>query len=768
LHTQKKSYIGKSMPRVDAKLKVTGQARFGADTSLPGMLHGKVLRSPYPHARILNIDTSRAERLPGVRAVVTAEDTPKIPFGFSPANHDKYPLANEIVRYVGDEVAGVAAIDEDTAKEALELIEVEYEPLPPVFDPVISMQEGSPQLHAHMARNISAQTHMNFGDVDRGFKESDYIREDVFNTQAIIHGFIEPHAVVGQWDSTGKVTIWAPKQSPYITYRHMARALALPLSKIRVIQTYVGGGFGGKHDPFGLDFAAVLLSRKTGGLPVKIVIEQEEVFFSGIRRHPMQIKIKTGVKKDGTLMATACEVIADGGGYVGIGEVTIFLNGAFLTLPLRLPNVKYDAYRIYTNKPWSGALRGHGIPQIRFAYESQLDIIAEDLSMDPVSIRLKNAVQPGEETGNGFKVRTCGLTESIEQCLDISDFQNKRDQKEEQGVKRRGVGLACNSMCSGGRLSGHDANTIIIKMLEDGRVVLMTGSTDVGQGCCTVLAQIVADHLGIAVEEIEVPNVDTEITPLDSGVFGSRVTYTSGNAAMKACQEVKKQLLGAVAEQFKVQPEELEIGDHCIYLKADPSKVMPLVKAVRAAYYGKGQPVIGVGTFMPGTEKPDWKKGTGNMSTEYSFGTQVAEVEVDTETGEVTLLKMYLTHDCGVPVNPLMMEGQLEGSVVQGLAQVCMEELPHQEGLTFSTNFMDYGMPTAKDVPGEYKFGHVITGTAEEGIFKEAGEGTMISTIPAICNAIYDAVGVRIKELPITAEGILKALEAKKTAKEGV
>lgn len=763
--TKEYRVVGKRLPKGDARVKATGEAKFAADLAMPGMLWGKVLRSHLPHAKILNIDTSRAERLPGVRAVVTGQDFPAIKYGFLPTTRDQYPLCRDKVRYIGDEVAAVAAVDKDVAEEALDLIKIDYEELPAVFDPEEAMGADAPQLHDHVKNNISVQTHMNFGDVEQAFRESYHVREDKFVTQSIIHGFIEPHASLVNWDASGKVTLWGSKQSPYIVYRNLARGLGIAPSMVRLISPYVGGGFGGKHEPIAMDFAGAMLSKKTGR-PVKTVYDQEEVFVAGRRRHAMIIGIKTGVKKDGTITAVQCTLIADGGAYASVGALSIYLAGAFIALPFRVPNMKYDAYRIYTNKAFAGALRGHAMPQMRFAADQQLDMIAQELGIDELEIRLRNAHKPGDVTCNGFVVTSCGLTESLLKTAELVGWKERKGKRVQEGTRVRGIGIACNSQSTGSRMGGHNASSAVIKIHEDGSATLLTGATDVGQGADTVLAQIVAEELGLNFEEVHVTQNDTEITPIDPGTYGSRVTFTSGNAARVAAADVRRQVFEFVAEKLEVDPRDLEIGEHKVFVRGSPDRGMPWLEAVRHAFYSKDTPLLGRGTATPGTGMVDMNTGEGNLSAAYSFGTQAAEVEVDTETGHIKILNMVVSHDSGYPINPLLTEGQQEGSVVSGQAQVLYEELPTDKGLMLATSFHMYGMPSAVDAPDRVVTEHILSiDPAGPYGAKESGEGTQISTLPAIANAIYDAIGVRLYELPFTPDKVLRALEQKKARK---
>ncbi|WP_206808859.1 xanthine dehydrogenase family protein molybdopterin-binding subunit [Paradesulfitobacterium ferrireducens] len=758
--------LGKPTPRVDGIPKVTGKAQYAADLSVAGMLYGEVLRSPYPHARILSIDTSRAERLPGVRGVITGKDFNGFRHGFMAHTRDESPLAPDKVRFIGDEVAAVAAIDPDIAHEAVELIRVEYEQLPAVFDPEEAMQEGAPAIHDHVQRNISAEMHFNFGDVEAAFARADHVREDRFYSQSVLHGFLEPHACIAQYEEPGKITFWGSKQSPYFPYRNLASAFKVPLSNVRVIQPVVGGGFGGKNDTFALDYAAVMLSKKTGH-PVKFVYDIEDVLMAGRRRHPMIIYMKTGVKKDGTLLATECRVIADGGAYTAVGPMTIYLAGAFLTLPYKLPNLKYDAWRVYTNKPVSVAQRGHGVPQTRFAADCQLDLIAKDLGLDPVEIRLKNAIEPGHVTVNKIHISSCGLKETINRSTEFVNWKERKQElakeREKGGRYLRGIGLACNGFMSGARLHGHTACAVVVKVHEDGTVSVLPGATDSGQGAETVLATMAAEVLGITLEDVHVSRVDSFLTPVDPGSYGSRVTSTAGPALLIAVGKCRTQLAEVAAKLLDAPVAEIEFRERKAFVKGDPTKQMPFGKLCRLAYqYGSGQVIIGEGYFGQNVALPNWDTGEGDVANAYTFGTQVAEVEVDRETGQVKLKKMIVAHDLGKMFNPLIVEGQHDGSIYGGMGQALYEECLNEDGLTLNPSILDYKMPTALDMPGVMESINIETNDPL-GPFgaKESAEGTQVSTVPAIVNAIYDATGIMFTDLPITPEKVLRALEQK-------
>lgn len=757
--------IGKRFPRVDGLPKVTGQAKYAADLSLPGMLYGKLLRSPYPHARIVNIDVSKARQLPGVAAVITAADFGGFRYGFLPHTRDEAPLAIDKVRFIGDEVAAVAAIDLATAERAIELIDVTYEQLPAVYDPEEALREGAPAIHDHVQNNLSAHVKMEFGPVDELLSRSHYVREDTFYSQSVLHGFLEPHACLAQWDQEGGITIWASKQSPYFAYRNLASCFNLPLSKVRVIQPFVGGGFGGKNETFALDFCAVMLAKITGR-PVKIVAEMEEVLMAGRRRHPMKIWMKTGVNKDGLLQATDVRVIADGGAYTAVGPMTIYLAGAFVSLPYKLPAYRYEAWRAYTNKPVSVAQRGHGIPQVRYAAECQLDLIARELGLDPMEIRWRNAVESGHVTVNKMHVSSCGLKESILKAAESVNWKKSKEaskDKTEAGPILKGVGMACNAFCSGARLHGHTACSAVVKVHEDGTVTLLTGSTDSGQGSETVLAAITAELLGIPLEHVYVSKVDTQNTPVDPGSYGSRVTSTAGNAVRIAVEKVKEQLAQVAAQKLKADAERIKFGNGEVWVEGDESRKMPFRQLCRLAYtFQRGHVIIGHGYWGQDIDLPNWETGEGDVAGTYSFGTQIAEVEVNKETGQIKVTKMIVAHDLGFSINPLSAEGQHEGSIFGGMGHALYEECQVEEGRTLNPSFLGYRMPTALDMPSDIRSINIETHDAE-GVFgaKESAEGTQVSTVPAIVNAIYDATGIMFTELPITPEKVLQALAAK-------
>ena len=750
--------LGRPTPKKDALLKASGRAEYADDIAMPGMLHGKLLRSPHPHARIVRIDSSRAAALPGVRAIVTGSDFPNIRYGNLPQTRDYLPLAIDTVRYIGDEVAAVAAIDEDTAEEALDLIQVEYQPLPAVFDPEAAMQPGAPQVHPLAPGNVSASSIFHFGDVETAFAKSDYVREDAFETQAVKQGMLEPHACIGMWDNVGKVTLWASKMSPYVVWRQLAMGLGIQPGSVRVVQTFVGGGFsGGKQEAMPMDFCAVLLSKKTGR-PVKFVHGMDEVLTIGHMRHPMKIWLRTGTSADGRLLAQHCKLIANGGAYSSIGGFSMYLAGAMLNLPYRVPNIKFDAFRVYTNNGFCGALRGHTIPQLCFARDTQLELIAAELGLDPLEIRHRNAIQPGDVTANGFRIGTFAFDECIERVAETSGWREKRGKL----PKYRGIGFGCGSHLSGARLMGHSASAAEIRVQEDGTVQLTTGSTDVGQGADTVLSMIAAEVLGVEAEDVRFTRVDTDSTPVDPGTFGSRVTFFTGHAVKRAAEDARQQLAEIAAQRMEANAEELVFRGREIFNPRDERQRISLKDAVRWGAFRLGRIVSGRGVYAAGDENVDFRTGYGNLSPAYNPSACAVEVEVDPQTGQVAVVGFWGADDSGTPLNPLGVKGQVLGATVMSIGHALYENLIRVDGQVMNPSFRDYKMPLATDLPKLENFQHASVITWEpEGPFgaKESGQGAGTGVLAALANAIYDATGVRLTRLPMTPENILSGLK---------
>jgi 4-hydroxybenzoyl-CoA reductase subunit alpha len=757
--------IGKRIPRIDGRVKVTGEAKYAADYNLPGMLWCKILRSPYAHARILDIDTSKAEKLPGVKAVITGKDFHGWRWGWMPKTRDEAPLADDKARYLAEAVAAVAAVDEDTAEEATERIHVEYEELPGVFDPEEAMKQGAPRVYDHVENNISWEFHMDFGDVEKAFEESDLVKEDRFETGRVITGYLEPPAALALWDSSG-ITIWAAKQSPYFPYRHLAACFNLPLSKIRIIQPFIGGGFGGtKNDSLAGDFCACLLSKMTGK-PVKFVYSMEEVLMTCRRRHNMIIFNKMGMKKDGTITAMHSRVIADGGGHTAIGPLTMYLTGFMSTLPYKLPNFKHDAYRVFTNNPISAAMRGHGITHTRFAAEIQMEMMADELGLDPIEVRLKNAITAPHITVNKVTVDSCGLKEGLQSLKERPEWKNKHEQRTAGGPVSHGVGISGTSYLSGARQRGHQSCAAVIRLCEDGTLDYLTGATDCGQGSDTVLVQIIAEELGLRIEDIDIKRVDTALTPCDAGSYGSRVTVLAGEAAQKAARDVKMQLAEIAARNWNVQPKDIIFKDGRVLGQGSTDQSMPFEKLAKiACYSGSGAVILGKGYSQYGIEELDFDRGEGNGGTAYSFTSHLSEVDVDMETGFVKCTNMVIAHDCGKPLNPINVEAQNQGAAVQGLGQALYEQFKMDQGRTQNANLVDYKMPLSLDSP-RIEIIDIIT-EDPHGPYgaKEASEGAIVSAPPSVVSAIHDATGIWFKEQPVTPEKVVMALKKKTLGK---
>jgi 4-hydroxybenzoyl-CoA reductase subunit alpha len=752
--------VGRRLPMLDAAAKAKGAAQFTDDLTFPGMLYGKILRSPLPHAKILNVDVSKALRLPGVKGAVTGAEIPDRQYGIVPKARDEYALAKGKVRYIGDEVAAVCAIDPEVAEEAVELIDVDYEELSAVFDPMDAIREGAPIIHEGVANNTSFAIRKEFGDVEKAFAESALVSEDTFYSQPVNHAPLEPHAAVAQHDPlTGQLTLWSSTQIPFFLRRNVAATLQIPESKVRVIKPKVGGGFGQKIDMFAKDFCAAWFAIKLGR-PVKFVYEREEVFIATRQRHPMYLTVKTGMAKDGRILGQQFLSYADGGAYNSTAPTMMALSCFFLMVPYHVPNLLYEGYHVYTNKPVGGAMRGHGIPQARFAVERQLDLMAERLNLDPAEVRLKNSIKAGEPHPGGFVINTCGFAESVRQAADAIGWKEKRGKL----PFGRGVGMGGASFPSGVTNMSHISSGAVVQVGQDGGVNVLTGAADIGQGAETVIAQIVAETLGVPIDIVRVTAADTGITPLDPGTFGSGVTVRAGNAARIAAESVKKKLFDCIADEFEANVEDLVAKDGVIFVTGSPEINITFVKALKTYQYKNlPMPIVGRASWMADTSEPTTLfNQPGNFSPNYSFMTQAAEVEVNTTTGKVKVIKMVTAHDCGRPINPMLVEGQLEGSIAGGMGQALYEHVITEKGQVMNPSFLDYGFPTTLEVPEMESYDIETDDPVGPFGAKEAGEGTQLSPAPAIVNAIYDAIGVNFNELPVTPEKILKALDEKK------
>lgn len=753
--------VGQALPRVDAYAKVTGQARFTDDLKFSNLLYGQILTSPLAHARIKAIDTRQAEALPGVKAVLTARDVPETLYGVSPARYDEPILARDKVCYVGDEVAAVAAVDEETCRRALELIEVEYEPLPPVFDPHRALEEGAPQVLERYRNNINTRVDWHFGKVEEGFAAADLVRSDTYVGNRTYQNPIEPHCAIALWDQAGRLTVYTSTQVVHYVRYQLARILDIPQGDIRVVGTHCGGGFGGKAEVNPLEICAALLARRSGR-PVKLRYTREEMFRHGRGRHQQTIALKMGMKSDGTITAVQQKSILEGGAYSSFGIVAAYYSGAMVPTLYKLPHFKYDGWRVNTNLPACGAMRGHGCPHPRFAFESLLDDMALTLGLDPIEVRLKNAMEPNTRTLNDLDIGSCELAACLEEVRRKSGWEQKWGKL----PFGRGIGVGCGGFVSGAAYpiyrSQFPHSNATLKVSEDGyTVILYTGETDIGQGSMTVLAQITAEAMGISYDRIKVVYADTDATPLGFGSYSSRVTLMGGNACQRAGEDVKGQILEMAAELLGVPAAKLQARANRVYAVHDRNLNLPW-QEVAAGCFARRGPLVGRGSYSPPEGLGGGFKGaTVGTSPAYSFCACVCELEVDPETGQIKILQFTDAHDVGTPINPLGVEGQAEGAIAMMLGETLLEEVVFDEtGTILNPNLHDYVLPTALDVPPIYS--STVESYEPRGPFgaKEVGEGATLPVIGAIANAIHDAVGVRIRELPITPERILKALKA--------
>jgi len=749
--------IGTSLPKIDSYAKVTGAAKYADDLTLPRMAHGRILRSPHPHARILRLDIARARAHPGVLDVITAADLPRR-YGIMPTTQDEYPFALDTVRYVGEPVAAVVAVDEETAEEALDLIEVAYAPLPTVSTIEEALAREDIRLHDTTKRgNIMKEVHLDFGDVDEGFAQADLVREDTFFFEGTTHAPMEEHSCVADCRPDGKITLWTSTQTPHYVHREVAKVLEIPRSRLRVIVPPVGGGFGGKCEPFAHDFAAALFALRHGR-PVKFTLSREEVFYCHRGRHPVKMILKTGVKRDGAITAVHLQTFLDGGAYASYGLATVYYTGALLTVTYKIPRYKFDGMRLYTNKPACGPKRGHGSTQPRYAFECQLDKIAEQLGLDPAAYRKQLAIEPYSTTVNGLRVTSCGLVECVDKVVEASRWRERRGRM----PAGTGLGIAISSYVTGAgkAIYWNDMphSGVIVTIDRGGGVAVLCGSSDIGQGSDTMLAQIVAHELGIALLDIRVYTGDTDLTPVDLGSYSSRVTFMAGNAARAAATKLRALLFEAAAAHLGVPAERLTAADGRIHLADDPATGLAFAEAAQLAEAAHGT-LSAVGSYTPPKLGGEFKGAGVGISPAYSYTACVAQVAVDPDTYDLRVEKLWVAHDCGRALNPTLVEGQIEGSAYMGFGEAVLEEQVFRKGLHKIPSLLEYKLPTIYDTP------EIVALTVEthdhEGPYgaKEAGEGPLNPIIPAIANAVYDAIRARVDSTPITPDKIARALK---------
>lgn len=785
------SVIGHPIPMVDAPRKTTGEGHYAADIAVPGMLYGKILHSHLPHARIRSIEASAALAAPGVRAVITGADAPTA-YGVLPIGKDECALQPDKARYIGDNIACVVAESERAAAAALPLIRVDYEPLPAYFEPEAAM--AAPEagwLHAHRPRNIEKEYHHVFGNPDAAMAQAAVVCRGRYVCPAVTHAAMEPHATLARFEPDGALAVWSSTQVPYYLQKTLARVLALSMDRIRVIKPMVGGGFGGKSEVCPLEIIAAVAARRAGA-PVRITYTREEVFYAH-RGRPLQITdIETGAAPDGRILAVRATVIQDGGAYCGYGPVTLLYSGALLGAMYDIPHVRWDGYRVLTNKPACGAMRGHGTVNTRFAFEAQLDEIAERLALDPAEIRRRNFLRPPCMTVNGLRVQSYGLPECLEKVVAAADWKAQRRDGprtepaaqpgagRESAAKprsRRGLGIACSHYVSGAANAVDRADTVHSTVFIEATpaaggngalaITILTGTAEIGQGSDTMQSQIAAEALGLPLSAVGVIAADSALTPMDLGSYSSRVTFMAGNAALRAAEDLRRQIASALAAQWNCPAEAVHFAAGRVRA---PGHDVPFPAAVSLALPPGEKKLRGTGTYSPpkAAQGGDFKGAGVGPSPAYSYSAQVAEVSVDEETGQVTVHKVWAAHDCGRALNPVTVEGQIIGSVWMGLGQALSEEMTYTaSGQLANPTMLDYRVPSILDSPEIEAF--IVESVDPEGPFgaKEAGEGSLAAVIPAIANAIHAACGIRLYAPPFTPDRVLAALRARDAVSVG-
>lgn len=754
--------VGKATPYIDARKKVTGEARYADDYQFKEALHCKFLRSVYPHARIISIDASEAKKIPGVRYVLTGEELPE-KFGVLPISRDQTALAIGKVKYIGEIVAAVAADSEEIAAAAVKRIKVQYQPLRPFLTIAESLQpigEGEEAIHPHCreGKNIHKRASLRFGDQRQGLQQAPHRCRMHFEFEGVSHAFTEPHACTAFCEANGNITLITATQVPHYVHRSLAKVLQMPVDKIRVIKPFLGGGFGGKGDPFAHEIIAAFLAKKLGK-PVKVRFSREEVFLTNHGRHPTQMDIELGADPEGKFTVLDADIKIDGGAYGSFGVVTTYYNGVLLQAPYQIDNFGFETCRVYTNKPPSGAMRGHGAVNPRFAMEVLIDELAHQMGMDPCEMRFKNFLPSHTLTVGQLRITSNGVREALQTVMERSQWR-ERYGKLPFG---RGLGVACGFYISGSALpiiwNQYPQTAVQIKVDLDGRVVVYSGASDIGQGSDTMMAQIAAEVLGLDLHNIHVHSADTLMTPVDLGSYSSRVTFMVGNATKMAAENLKQEILNRVADGIGAAVELLEMKNRRI--KSSDGKVdLSWNEAVEMATAGRGA-LVASGYYISPKLGGNFKGAGAGLSPSYSFGAVVAEVQVDPASGRVTVKNLWGAHDCGRALNPLAVEGQLEGSWHMGMGQALSEALKYHQGLIINPGFLDYKIPTSLDIPDFHT--HIIESCDPEGPFgaKECGEGALHPAVPAIANAVFDAVGVRITSLPISPEMILKEIRLK-------
>jgi len=755
--------IGVRQPLIDGIEKVTGRALYTADLPATGALVGAILRSPIAHGEIRRIDTARARALPGVRAVITGEDC-DVAYGVIPVAQNEFPLARERVRYRGEPVAAVAADDAATARAALALIELDIAPLPAYFDAAAARGTDATLLHANKPGNIEREVDHTFGDVDAGFATAELVREERFHYAEVSHAMMEPNAALAEYDAErGRLTLHSVTQVPYYVHLALARCLRMDESRIRVVKPFVGGGFGHRTETLNFEVIAALLARAAGGT-VKLELSREETFLTHRGRPETDVRIRIGLKKTGEITAVACEVVQRGGGYAGYGLVTILYAGALLHALYRLPACRYHGLRVYSNTPPNGAMRGHGSVDVRHGFEALLDTMADELGLDPFAVRRANLLPVPHRTINDLQVNSCGL----DQCLDRVEAASRWRARRGRLPRGRGLGMACSHYVSGSakpvHWTGEPHAVVNLKLDFDGGITVLTGASDIGQGSSTLIAQTVAEVMGVGLGRLTVVANDSRVTPKDNGSYSSRVSFMVGNAAIDAARALQRLLIAAAAR--KLEAPAADIGcDGEDYRVAGTDRTLSYKDAVAAALEDAGTLIVkGTWSTPLETQGGKFKGAAVGSSAGFSYAAQVVEVSVDEDTGMVRVERVWVAHDCGRAINPLAVEGQVQGSVWMGMGQALSEESQYHAGLSLRANLLDYRVPTIVESPPIETF--IVEAPDPNGPFgaKEAGEGSLSGFIPALTNAIADAIGLRLTELPASPDRLLEAITARRRA----
>ncbi|HQM81476.1 MAG TPA: xanthine dehydrogenase family protein molybdopterin-binding subunit [Syntrophorhabdaceae bacterium] len=751
--------VGKRVARSDSLAKVTGEAWYTADIKLPNMLVGKVLRSPYPHAKIVRIDLARALKVPGVKAAISGFDAYGIKWGVFRYTQDHAMLPTDKVRYIGEDVAAVAAVDEETALEALSYIKVDYEPLPAVFDPLESMKEGAPQIHDQYKNNINIHINIDVGEVDKAMGKAFLVREDTFKAAGEAYAMMEPYAVVASY-ANGYLDLWMPNAGPHVRAKALSNLLKKPVNRVRIRHINSGGAFGGRSEVAPGDLVASLLSIKAGR-PVKLVLSREENATSSRQVHDIITTIKTGMKKDGTIVAKDFRVIYNGGAYSSTGPIATSVPFYVYEECYRLPNVRYNGYRVFTNKGIRGMYGCHGRAFLA-GNEVQMDLIAKELGLDPVAVRLKNGLKSGEVTATKSKITSCGLKETILQTAEKTNFTKRWGKPK----RHKGIGMGTIGIMCGFPMGFRSGSSCYVKINDDGQATIVTGLVDNGQGNESMVIQVASEVLGIPMKDINLVCADTEVTNLDPGAYSQAAAFVGANAVRVACENARKRIVGIAAEKLRVKEADIGLKDGLAYSKRSPDKKMPISWVVRESFF-RGDPVIGTGSYFPKIDlEREWvSRPWGQMAGTFSFGASVAEVSIDPETGKVSIPRFTAAHDCGRAINPMAVEGQMEGSIQQAGVAAITEGNLWDKGHLLNPNLLEYKVPLACDMPEMETI--IVSSIDPEGPFgaKEGGLTVRMNAYSAVACAVTNATGELFEELPLTPDKVLTMLERKKGVK---